>query len=103
MVQVLVPKPDSGCTNNAMTSLVASDVASTSSNIVDWSSIVEKTIAALLTKMAEMAQSLDPGWKFGFCPNPANKDMVQCMFLQEDCPYRNQKVQTTYCCGVLVT
>lgn len=53
----------------------------------DVSSLVAKALAELPPELAEQAQdpkrharSKDPGWKYGFWPNEAKKEMVQCIF-----------------------
>jgi len=79
--------PEGGAT---VTSSVASAGAgSTSSAAPDVSSLVEKAIAALPPEFAKQAKdpkrkarSQDPGWKYGWWPDPTKKEFIQCIFLR---------------------
>jgi hypothetical protein len=78
-------------------------VASASSDVAVGSSIKDKAIAVLPTEMAEMAKdtkrkarSSDPGWKYGFWPDIAKKEMVRCFFAKK-LYQQESNVQATYC------
>lgn len=66
---------------------------SASSAAADSSSLAEKAIAALPPDLAEQAndpkrkaRSQDPGWKFGWWPDPTKKEFVQCIFCMKVVP-----------------
>jgi hypothetical protein len=65
---------------------------SASSAAVESTSLVEKAISALLADLATQAidlkrkaRSQDPGWKFGWWPDPT-KNFVQCIFCMKVIP-----------------
>ena len=77
---------------------VGSSVASTAagsaaSTAPDIASLVEKALAKLPPEMAaeakdpkRKAKSRDPGWQFGWWPDIAKKDSVQCIFCKTITP-----------------
>jgi hypothetical protein len=65
---------------------------SASSTAIDSVSLAEKAISALPADLAAQAidpkrkaRSQDPGWKFGWWPDPT-KDFVQCIFCMKVIP-----------------
>lgn len=59
----------------------------------DDASLTEKAIAALPPALAAQAvdskrkaRSQDPGWNYGWWPDPTKKDFVQCIFCQKIVP-----------------
>jgi hypothetical protein len=66
---------------------------SASSVAADSASLAEKAISALSPELVAQAtdpkrkaRSQDPGWKFGWWPDPAKKDFVQCIFCMKVVP-----------------
>ena len=66
---------------------------SAASTAPDVASLVEKALAKLPPEMAaeakdpkRTAKSRDPGWKFGWWPDIAKKDAVQCIFCKKITP-----------------
>jgi hypothetical protein len=67
---------------------------SASSATADSATLAEKTVSALSPELAAQAvdpkrkaRSQDPGWKFGWWPDPI-KDFVQCIFCMKVVPLR---------------
>jgi hypothetical protein len=61
--------------------------ASSASAAADSAALVDKAIAKLsadvrahATDSKRKAKSQDPGWKFGWWPNPTKKDFIRCIF-----------------------
>jgi hypothetical protein len=61
--------------------------ASSASAAADSAALVDKAIAKLpadvrahATDSKRKAKSQDPGWKFGWWPDPTKKDFIQCIF-----------------------
>ncbi|XP_039827515.1 uncharacterized protein LOC120689274 [Panicum virgatum] len=100
MVEVIMPEADArsaGGSGNAADrpSEVASTgvVGSSSSTAADSAAYAEKAIAKLPPHLAaeavdpkRKAKSKDPGWKFGWWPDPTKKDFVKCIFCQKTIP-----------------
>jgi len=100
MVEVIMPEADArsaGGSGDAADrpSVVASTgiVGSSSSTAPDSAAYAEKAIAKLPPHLAaeavdpkRKAKSKDPGWKFGWWPDPTKKDFVKCIFCQKTIP-----------------
>jgi hypothetical protein len=43
-------------------------------------------LAAHVVDSKRKARSQDPGWKYGWWPDPVNKDFVQCIFCMKVVP-----------------
>lgn len=79
---------------DAPQSSVASDPTGTASSAtLDAASIVEKAIAKLPPDLAaeaidpkRKAKSQDPGWKYGWWPDPTKKEYVKCIFCEKLIP-----------------
>jgi hypothetical protein len=85
VVEVIMPEADPHA--------VSSSAASASSVTQDVASLIEKAIAKLPPDLAEQAKdvkrkarSSDPGWKYGWWPDPAKKEFVQCIFCRKVVP-----------------
>jgi hypothetical protein len=93
-MEVIMPKPNPKGGAGATSSLVAlAGASSASSTALDVSSLVEKAIAALPSELAEQAKdpkrkarSQDPGWKYGWWPDPIKKKFIQCIFCKKVVP-----------------
>ena len=93
-VQVIMPPPPQNEAVANEAGATGSSAAETASSAApDGQSIVEKAIAELPPNLAEMAKdpkrkakSRDPGWKYGFWPDPLKKEMVQCIFCKKVVP-----------------
>jgi len=87
------PPPQNEAVANEAGATGSSAAETASSAAPDGQSIVEKAIAELPPNLAEMAKdpkrkakSRDPGWKYGFWPDPLKKEMVQCIFCKKVVP-----------------
>ncbi|WVZ50616.1 hypothetical protein U9M48_001855 [Paspalum notatum var. saurae] len=89
-VEVLMPTPPlieaetDGVGSSAASAPTASSVAA------DGAFLAEKAIAALPPNLQEMAKdpkrkakSSDPGWKYGFIPDPQKKETIQCILCKK--------------------
>ena len=91
-VEVYLPEEVQG--EGEVGSSVASTAAgSAASTAPDIASLVEKALAKLPPEMAaeakdpkRKAKSRDPGWQFGWWPDIAKKDSVQCIFCKTITP-----------------
>ena len=88
-----MPSPD--LEGAVLDSSVESDPAATasSSTLEDIPSLIERAIAKLPPDLAAQAvdkkrkaRSQDPGWKYGWWPDPSKKDFVQCIFCRKVVP-----------------
>jgi hypothetical protein len=87
-------KPNAEGGVGATSSSVASAGAgSASSAAPDVLSLVQKAIAALPLELAEQAKdpkrkarSQDPGWKYGWWPDPTKKKFIQRIFCKKVVP-----------------
>jgi hypothetical protein len=66
---------------------------SASSAAADAVTLAERAISALPSKLAadvvdpkRKARSQDPGWKYGWWPDPTKKEFVQCIFCMKVVP-----------------
>jgi hypothetical protein len=87
-----MPDPE-GSSAAADSSVPSGAAASASSAAPDVATLVEKAIAVLPSDLAAQAQdpkrkarSQDPGWKYGWWPDPTKKDFVQCVFCKKIVP-----------------
>lgn len=78
-VEVIMPPVNEDATGSSAT-------ATASSATPECRSLVEKATASLPPDLQPMAvdpkrkaKSSDPGWKYGFWPDPLKKDSVQCI------------------------
>jgi hypothetical protein len=78
-----MPEPDLEGGAGGSSSVASVGASSTFSAALDVSSLVEKAIAALPLELAEQAkdpkrkaQSQDPGWKYGWWPDPTKKKFI---------------------------
>jgi len=85
------PNPEGGA--GASSSVASGGAGSASSAAPDVASLIEKAIAKLPPEMAaeakdpkRKAKSRDPGWKYGWWPDIAKKDSVQCIFCKKITP-----------------
>ena len=117
-VEVIMPDPHFGedgdatggggaATATASSAAGSTGAAATASlTAPDCSSLAEKAIAALPPDLAAQAidpkrkaRSQDPGWKFGWWPDPSKK-VCAMYFLSEGSPCRNKAVQAAPCWGI---
>ncbi|AQL08002.1 hypothetical protein ZEAMMB73_Zm00001d047905 [Zea mays] len=94
-VEVLFPESQVVGSGNPSSVADNNDLASTSSAFVDSATLVEKVIAKLpaevhahATDSKRKAKSQDPGWKFGWWPDPTKKDFIRCIFCLKVVPSR---------------
>ncbi|CAD6238129.1 unnamed protein product [Miscanthus lutarioriparius] len=96
-VEVYMPLPD--LEEGVLDSSVGSDPTTTasSSTLEDIPSLIERDITKLPPDLAAQAvdkkrkaRSQDPGWKYGWWPDPS-KDFVQCIF----CRKQNQQLKNS--------
>jgi len=87
-----MPDPEGGSAT-ADSSVPSGAAASASSAAPDVSALVEKAIAALPPELAQQAKdpkrkarSQDPGWKYGWWPDPTKKEFIQCIFCKKVVP-----------------
>jgi hypothetical protein len=66
---------------------------SVSSAAADAVTLAERAISALPSELAadvvdpkRKARSQDPGWKYGWWPDPTKKEFVQCIFCMKVVP-----------------
>ena len=85
------PNPEGGA--GASSSVASGGAGSASSAAPDVSALVEKAIAALPPELAQQAKdpkrkarSQDPGWKYGWWPDPTKKEFIQCIFCKKVVP-----------------
>ncbi|KAK3142650.1 hypothetical protein QOZ80_4BG0349490 [Eleusine coracana subsp. coracana] len=76
-----------------VSSSASGGVASASSTAPDGATLAEKAIAALPSDLATVAidpkrkaKSQDPGWKYGWWPDPTKKDTIWCIFCKKLVP-----------------
>jgi hypothetical protein len=67
--------------------------AASASSAIDIPSLIERAIAKLPPDLAAQAvdkkrkaRSQDPGWQYGWWPDPSKKDFVQCIFCKKVVP-----------------
>lgn len=91
---MIIHEPDPPM-NATASSAASGGAASASSAAPDASALAEKAIAALLADLAaedidpkRKARSQDPGWKYGWWPDPMKKDFVRCIFCKKVIPSR---------------
>lgn len=91
-VEVIMPEPNAPGAGTASSS-ASGGVASASSAAPDAATLAEKAIAALPSDLAaeavdpkRKAKSQDPGWKYGWWPDPTKKDFVRCIFCKKTVP-----------------
>ncbi|KAK3121568.1 hypothetical protein QOZ80_8BG0656400 [Eleusine coracana subsp. coracana] len=87
-VEVIMPEPDQN-----ISSAASCGAGSASSTTPNAATIPEKAIAALPPELAteavdpkRKAKSKDPGWKYGWWPDPTKKDFVRCIFCKKTVP-----------------
>ncbi|GJN11792.1 hypothetical protein PR202_ga30030 [Eleusine coracana subsp. coracana] len=94
-VEVIFPTQAAaeGFVDDGVTGPRVCEDASGSGNVDGVASLVAKALADLPPELVALAQnpknhakSKDPGWKYGFWPNEAEKDKVQCIFCKKIVP-----------------
>jgi hypothetical protein len=94
-VEVIMPDPHVQPEHEVEVEIVGSTDPAPSASLVaaDSASLAEKAISALPADLAAQAidpkrkaRSQDPGWKFGWWPDPIKKDFVQCIFCMKVIP-----------------
>jgi hypothetical protein len=88
-----MPEPNLEGGAGASSLVTSAGASSASSAALDVSSLVEKAKAALPPELAKhakdpkrKARSQDPGWKYGWWPDPTKKEFVQCIFCKKVVP-----------------
>jgi hypothetical protein len=87
-VEVIMPEPQMPETVGSV-----DPATSASSAATDAATLAERAISALPPELAadavdpkRKARSQDPGWKYGWWPDPTKKDFVQCIFSMKVVP-----------------
>jgi hypothetical protein len=88
-----MPPPDLGGEGGVPSSVGSDPAATESSSAADIPSLIERALAKLPPELREQAvdtkrkaKSKDPGWKYGWWPDPTKKDFVQCIFCKKVVP-----------------
>jgi hypothetical protein len=85
--------PENQAQNVAVSEGVGGSSVSASSAAPTEASLIAAAIAKLSPELAAMAEdkhrkakSSDPGWKYGFWPDPGKKEFIQCIFCKKVVP-----------------